>query len=100
MINIVDKNNRLIEGFKMLVEGDHFGEIALIYKCPRTASCISRNYNTMARLSAYKFRELICDFPELKQHFKNHLYKYTDTNKNFMREMFKKVSYFKHLNNG
>ena len=66
MINIIDKDNKLIEGFRMLIEGDHFGEIALIYKCPRTASCVSRNYNTMARLTASRYRELTCDFPELK----------------------------------
>jgi hypothetical protein len=35
---------------KKLKEGDHFGEIAMIYKCRRTATFISKNYNTMAKL--------------------------------------------------
>lgn len=35
---------------KVLKEGDHFGEISMIYKCRRSASVISRNYNTMALL--------------------------------------------------
>jgi len=36
---------------KLLIAGDHFGEVGLIYRCKRTASIVSRNYNTMASLS-------------------------------------------------
>lgn len=37
--------------YKLLVEGDHFGEIGVVYDCCRTATIVSRNYNTMANLS-------------------------------------------------
>ena len=33
-----------------LSEGDHFGEISMIYKCKRTATVYSNNYNTMAKM--------------------------------------------------
>jgi CRP-like cAMP-binding protein len=36
---------------RILKEGAHFGEIAMIYKTKRTASVISLNYSTFARLS-------------------------------------------------
>lgn len=34
----------------ILGEGDHFGEVALIYNCRRSATVISSDYNTFARL--------------------------------------------------
>jgi CRP-like cAMP-binding protein len=38
------------EMYKRLQEGEHFGEIAMIYKCRRSATVISLNYNTIAKL--------------------------------------------------
>jgi len=35
----------------ILKEGSNFGEIAMIYKTKRTASVISLNYSTFAKLS-------------------------------------------------
>ena len=49
---------------RSLDEGDHFGEIALLYKCKRSATVISGNYNTLARLVAPAFKELISEYPE------------------------------------
>jgi CRP-like cAMP-binding protein len=37
-VNIMDSNRELIVGHRLLVEGDHFGEIGLIYDCIRTAT--------------------------------------------------------------
>ena len=47
-----------------LYEGYHFGEISLIYKCKRSATVISTNYNTFARLISPAFKELVSEFPE------------------------------------
>ena len=38
IVNIFDQNNVKHTNFNLLSEGDHFGEISLIYKCLRTAS--------------------------------------------------------------
>lgn len=38
--------------------GDHFGEIALIYGCKRTASVETKNYSTLAQLTKAEFTEL------------------------------------------
>jgi CRP-like cAMP-binding protein len=58
---------------KILKEGDHLGEISMIYKCQRSATVISRNYNTMAKLSENAFRELISEYPEYLKYLKHHL---------------------------
>ena len=50
-VNIKDEQGRDHISVKLLITGDHFGEIALIYKCRRSATVVSRNYNTMARLT-------------------------------------------------
>lgn len=50
-VNIKDVQGKLHIAVCLLTEGDHFGEICLIHRCKRTATVVSRNYNTMARIS-------------------------------------------------
>ena len=49
---------------RVLVEGNQFGEIGVIYNCGRTATVITRNYNTLARLQKPFYREMIGEYPE------------------------------------
>ena len=62
-VNIKDQKGRWHVAVSLLTEGDQFGEIAMIYNCKRTATIVSRNYNTMARLSYFKYREIVTEFP-------------------------------------
>ena len=50
---------------RTLNKGDHFGEISVIYGCPRTASVHANNYCTLSRLSKQNFDELVQKYPEL-----------------------------------
>lgn len=50
-VNIKDETGTLHVAVGLLTEGDHFGEISVLYHCKRTATVVSRNYNTMARIS-------------------------------------------------
>lgn len=43
---------------RILQEGDHFGEIGLIYGCKRTATVESNNYGTLAMLTKSNYLEL------------------------------------------
>ena len=65
----------------------------MIYKCRRTATVISRNYNTMARLEELPFRELVSEFPEYTKHLLMHMKTYKDKMKKFLVEMIKRVPY-------
>lgn len=62
---MIDYNRNERKAFKLLVEGNMFGEISLIYDTPRTASVYSKNYNTMGCILDKRFKELTEDFPEL-----------------------------------
>jgi CRP-like cAMP-binding protein len=57
----------------ILSEGDHFGEIQLIYENHRSASVISMNYNTLAKLSYKDFKTLVGEFPEYEYALKNYI---------------------------
>ena len=53
--------------------GDHFGEIHLLYRCARSATVRSNNYNTLARLKYDNFKDLISEFPEYEQCLRDHV---------------------------
>ena len=36
----------------------------MIYKCKRSATVYSSNYNTFARITKPRFREIVSEFPE------------------------------------
>jgi ATP-binding cassette, subfamily B, bacterial len=78
IVNVVDQNNVELQNIRLLVEGDHFGEIALLYNCERTCTVISRNYNTMARLEYKSLRLLINEYPGYKKSMIKSILKYDD----------------------
>jgi CRP-like cAMP-binding protein len=79
-----------------LEEGDHFGEIQLVYGCRRTATVISRNYNTLAKMIQARYTELIAEFPEYEKALTKHIIsEYNDKKIQFVKDMVKRVSYFK-----
>ena len=54
------KNNRGKEVVvKSLLQGEHFGEISLLYNCTRTATVISMNYNTFAVMKHHLYKRLV-----------------------------------------
>jgi hypothetical protein len=54
-VNVIDEFNREHVAIKLLVEGEQFGEIGVMYNCKRTASVYCRKYNTTAVLSKQGF---------------------------------------------
>jgi CRP-like cAMP-binding protein len=71
------------KGVCSLSEGDHFGEIGLIYGCRRTASVQSTNYGTLAMLTRSNFLELQKSFESIVDSFKNQISLYEDEVKLF-----------------
>ena len=76
-----------------LLPGDHFGEIALIYNCCRTATVLSSNYSTLAKLNAKKFNEIVFKYPDIISSFKEKIYEYSDEMKMFLESSLDKISY-------
>lgn len=82
---------------RILYEGEHFGEISCIYNCKRTATVISNNYCTLAKLSKENFQELQTYFDSLSSHFKRYIATYNDDVRFFMEKEMNKVEYFRSL---
>ena len=97
-VHVRDQKGNDHEGLRLLVEGDHFGELALIYRCRRTASVVSRNYNTLARMTAHRFRELAAEYPEYESSLKEHIMaKYRDPRIQFQLAMLQHIDYLKNV---
>jgi len=66
----------------------------MIYKCKRSATVVSSNYNTFARIVKPRFREVISEFPEYEVALKNNAIKnYRDKKIQFVLRMIKRVEY-------
>jgi CRP-like cAMP-binding protein len=83
-----------------LGEGDHFGEIQMIYENHRSASVISLNYNTLAKLTYSDYKNLVGEFPEYEFALKNYITSnYKDSKIQFLRKMIRSVSYLQDVDN-
>jgi CRP-like cAMP-binding protein len=76
VVNLRDHNNNYHLAIKLLVEGDLFGEISLLYNCSNTSEVISRNYNTIARISKPRLRMVFNEHPIFKKYLKRHSIRY------------------------
>ena len=93
-VNVRDESGHEHEGIRILSEGHHFGEVAMIYKCKRTASVICRNYNTLALLAYKAYRELIAEYPEYEECLKEYIRdNYNDPKTTFLLNMVQRVDY-------
>ncbi|CAI2370632.1 unnamed protein product [Moneuplotes crassus] len=75
-------------------EGDFFGEVALIKKCKRTASVISKNYTTLASFHENDFDSLIEEYPFIKQKMESKMIdEYNDPWKKFVKKVLRNIDY-------
>lgn len=93
-IDIRDVNREKLVAEKLLIEGDHFGEIGVIYDCKRTATVVSRNYNTMARITSARFHDLSNEIPKYVDALKRQVFQYDERFKRFMMRVIAKIPYF------
>ena len=87
IVNLLDYRGQNHQALRLLVEGDHFGEVSYLFKCPVTCTVISRNYNTMARLTHPRLRNLVADYPIYLNILKKSALRYKDPNLNLMRRI-------------
>jgi CRP-like cAMP-binding protein len=84
-------NHRDHVAWRLLVEGQHFGDISLLYDCRRTASVVSRNFNTFGRLNYPGYRSVVNKFPFFQALLKKYVAHYQDPLKDFLMASLKKV---------
>ena len=80
-----------------LIDGDHFGEIGMIFDGKRTATVTSVNYGTLAKLKKSDYVELTKTFENFTSEFKNQIYKYQDEQTVWLTIEMNKISYFRSL---
>ena len=82
----------------VLKDGSLFGEVAMLTKQKRTATCVSEDYSNCARLNKEDIAELEANFPHIVRKFKVQLKDYKDDNMNFRRQMIRNIYYLSDLN--
>ena len=83
---------------KKLVVNDHFGEISLLYGCPRSATVEAGNYITCATINKARYTELSNIHTNLKDLLEKHIAKkYRDPLKLFLELKLNRLLYFKNL---
>ena len=79
---------------KELTKGGHFGEISLLYETHRTATVLSTNYMTFARLIRPRYIDVVSEFPEYEKCLKDHIIaNYRDKKIQYILRMLKRVEY-------
>lgn len=82
-----------------LVKGEHFGEVRMLYGCPRTSTIVSKSYNIMGQLEQSRYRLIINEYPSFDKAMRTHLWAYQDPIKNFFYTCLSKFSYFRQYEN-
>mmetsp|Transcript_29306 Transcript_29306/g.28919 ORF Transcript_29306/g.28919 Transcript_29306/m.28919 type:complete len:230 (+) Transcript_29306:218-907(+) len=90
----VTDENQMEKFTKALKGGSYFGEVALLKKCKRTASVISKNYSTCAKLDKTSFFRLIDRFQFVKESMLDHMREdYQDKWKKFIKRCIRNIDY-------
>jgi len=93
IVNLTFDNKEHI-AHRLLIEGNHFGEIGILFNCARTCSVISRNFVTLSRLEYDHFREVCNKYPKYKKYLIKRIYQYDDPKITFYKKLIKQVKYF------
>ena len=78
-----------------LDEGSHFGDIAMFYHTKRTATVISGDFSTLARLSAENYEDLVQKMPEFHSMVEKCVQGYNDDSKKHILQMLKKIEFLR-----
>jgi CRP-like cAMP-binding protein len=96
---VISKDKATIEDtqIKVMLPGDHFGEVGLLYKCKRTATVMSNNYCTLGKITEYHFKDFLSRFSKagIEEQFREAIYQYKDPVTIFLLEAIDKISYFR-----
>lgn len=95
-VQVLDEH-RNSKRMKSLGMGQHFGEIALLYPTPRTASVMAAGYATLAMMSKDSFHYFSYRYPKFRTLFKASAVHYHDDWKRFIKATLRRCALFTHL---
>lgn len=78
-----------------LEEGSHFGDIAMFYRTKRTATVISGDFSTLAKLSVENYLELVKKMPEFQSMVEKCVQGYNDESKKHILTMLRNIEFLK-----
>jgi CRP-like cAMP-binding protein len=93
-VTVKDHMGQMSRKVRWLSQGQHFGEIGLLYESVRTATVKSSDYSTMVRIGKSMFDEMLTQFPDIELNMSEHAYKYDDPWKQFKKLVLGQVDYF------
>ena len=84
---------------KILEQGDHFGEISMLYNCKRSATVsVERSYYlTCAKINRNNYNELLQIYPVMNNLLKEYTKQYDDPIKLFLEMSMNQIDFFKNL---
>lgn len=82
---------------KHLTLGQHFGELALLYSRPRSASVLAASHVTLAQLSKGQFQLLLDKYPKARILFEEKAIKYNDHYQQFLKKTLRRCPFLKSL---
>jgi CRP-like cAMP-binding protein len=80
-----------------LVQGDIFGEIALLCGCLRTATVRTYVYSTVAKLNKHNFDTVCSVYTWFQEKLKQHLKTYKDNMRKYQMKLIRSVDYMNNL---
>lgn len=97
LVTDINTTNRQMVTERILREGDHFGEVAIIFDTLRTATVRSVDYCWVAKMSIEHFKTMLNQFHKqgLRQTFRDATAHYKDPWKKYIYKMICKVQYLK-----
>ena len=95
-VHVLDEH-KITKKMKSLGMGQHFGEIALLYPTPRTATVTAASHVTLAMLTKQHFAYLSRKYPKFRTIFKVTAVHYHDDWKRFIKSTLRKCAYFRNL---
>jgi len=82
---------------KRLGLGHHFGEVALLYSRPRSASVLATNHATLARISKRQFQLLLEKYPKGRALFQETAGNYNDHYMRFLKKTLRRCPFLRPL---
>jgi len=95
-LSVIDQENEP-KPVTHLIDGNHFGEIGMLFDSKRTATVRSENYGTLAILKKSHFTELTKTFESFSNLFKKQIFKYQDPLTTWLFMEMEKITYFRNV---